>query len=374
MQKSPYSCEGSGQSLRKGRQFAIRKSFYMLVRRVILFVVMASFALLALSSAPLPCAPLPSALAQSAPQLATLVIDVWPEYDRPATVLVIYRGQFAPGSPIPQQVKVRMPASAGEPSAVASPQPGNETAPVNQWTELIAQKKVSTTRSGDWIEVTFTPLSRLFNIEFYDKISTVTFDRRYTLTWPGDFTVDAVTVNLREPFGATNFQSTPTLPLGVTDEEGLVAHRLEVGALEAGHSFVFSIGYHREDKRTSAEALQLATPAPTPKPTPLPVAKEATPWLLIAAIGVGLVLIIGGIVWYVRSQQAQTFRPYQPPALRKGRRSVRTSRAPRTRPRPAATLTVEATETATGFCTQCGKPLQPDDTFCSRCGTRVKGK
>ena len=64
----------------------------MLVRRVILLVVMASFALLAL-----PCAPLPSALAQSAPRLATLVIDVWPEYDRPATVLVIYRGQFAPG-------------------------------------------------------------------------------------------------------------------------------------------------------------------------------------------------------------------------------------------------------------------------------------
>ena len=178
-----------------------------------------------------------------------------------------------PAAPIPQQVKVRIPASAGEPFAVASPQPGSETAPVNQWTELIAQKKVTTTRSGDWIEVTFTPLSRLFNIEFYDKISTVTFDRRYTLTWPGDLTADAVTVNLREPFGATDFQSTPALPLGVTDEEGLVAHRLEVGALEAGRSFVFSIGYHREDKRTSAEALQLATPAPTPKPAPLPVAQ-----------------------------------------------------------------------------------------------------
>jgi len=345
----------------------------MLVRRVILWVVMASFAL-ALSSASLPCAPLSSAQAQAALRLATLVIDVWPEYDRPATVLVIYRGQFAPGAPIPEQITVRIPASAGEPSAVASPQPGSEGAPVNQWTELIAQKKVTTTHNGDWIEVTFTPLSRLFNIEFYDKISAVTFDRRYTLTWPGDLSTDAVTLNLREPFGATNFQSTPPLPLGVTDEEGLVAHQLDVGALAAGKSFVFSISYHREDKRTSAEALQLVTPVPTPKPAALPVAKEATPWLLIAALGVGLILIIGGVVWYLRSQQAQTFRPYQPPSLRKGRRSVRTSRAPRSRPRPAATLTVEETETATGFCTQCGKLLQPDDAFCSRCGTRVKGK
>jgi len=339
----------------------------MLVRRVVLFVVMASLALA------LYTAPLPTALAQSAPQLTSLVIDVWPEYDRPGTVLVIYRGQFASGSPIPQ-VKIRIPASAGEPSAVASPQPGNETAPVNQWTEMIAQKKVTTTLNGDWTEVTFTPLSRLFTIEFYDKISTVTYDRRYTLTWPGDLGADAVTVNVREPFGATDFQSAPVLSPGVTDEEGLVAHRLEVGKLEAGRSFVFSMSYHREDKRTSVEALQLATPAPTPRPAPLPAAKEAAPWLLIAALGVGLVLIIGGVIWYIRTRQARTFRPYQPPALRRGRRSVRTSRAPRSRPRPAAALTVETTETTTSYCTQCGKPLQPDDTFCSRCGTRVKGK
>jgi hypothetical protein len=347
----------------------------MLVRRVIPFVVMVGLALLALYSAPLYPARLPSALAQSASQLASLAIDVWPEYDRSATVLVIYRGQFASGSPIPHQVQIRIPASAGEPFAVASPQPGNETAPVNQWMELIAQKKVTTTLSSDWTVVTFTPLSRLFTIEFYDKISTVTYDRRYTLTWPGDLGADAVTLDLREPFGATNFQSTPVLPPGVTDEEGLVAHRLEVGAIETGRSFVFSMSYHREDKRTSVEALQLATPVPTPNPAPLPVAKGTTPWwILIAALGVGLLLIIGGIIWYVRSQQAQAFRPYQPPALRRGRRSVRTSRAHRSRPRPAAALTLEATETATSFCTQCGKSLQPDDTFCSRCGTRVKGK
>ena len=341
----------------------------MLVRRFIPCVVMASLAAMAL-----PCAPRPSASAQSAPRLATLVIDVWPEYDRPATVLVIYRGQFAPGAPIPDQIKVRIPASAGEPSAVASPQPGSEGAPVNQWTELIAQKKVTTTRDDDWIEVTFTPLSRSFNIEFYDKISAVTFDRRYTLTWPGDLSADAVTVNLREPFGATDLQSTPTLPPGVTDEEGLVARQLKMDALAAGQPFVFSIGYHREDKRTSAEALQLVTLVPTPMPAALPVAKEAAPWLLIAALGVGLILIIGGVVWYLRAQRAQTFRPYQPLALRKGRRSVRTSRAPRPRPRPAAALTVEETGTATGFCAQCGKLLRPDDAFCSRCGTRVKGK
>jgi uncharacterized membrane protein YvbJ len=26
------------------------------------------------------------------------------------------------------------------------------------------------------------------------------------------------------------------------------------------------------------------------------------------------------------------------------------------------------------YCTQCGKQLNAEDTFCSRCGTRIKGK
>src|SRR5574340_1179073 len=128
----------------------------------------------------------PPALAQSAPRLATLLIDVWPEYDRSATVLVIYRGEFAPGMPVPELVKLRIPASAGEPTAIASPKSGQETAPVSQWSDLLATKKATVTRNGDWLEVTLSPLSSVFTLEFYDKLNTTTFDRRYTLTWPGD--------------------------------------------------------------------------------------------------------------------------------------------------------------------------------------------
>jgi hypothetical protein len=221
----------------------------------------------------------------------------------------------------------------------------------------------------------------LFNLEFYDKLSTVTYDRRYTVTWPGDYAADAMTLNVREPTGTTNFQSTPALPPGVTDEEGLLAHQLNPGALNAGQSLTLSLSYHREDKRTSIEALQLVTPVPTrPVAATSPVATISSQWPLIIALVVGLALIISGVVWYVRSHRTETFRPYQPPrySRAKGRRSVRTSHAPRARPRPATaasvTLVSEASDDTPTYCTQCGKSLRPDDVFCSRCGARVKGK
>ena len=345
------------------------------MRRWVLFGVM-GFMLLAQT-----LAPVPPAWAQTTSRLGLLVIDVWPEFDRPSTALVIYRGQFAANAPVPERVTLRIPATAGEPSAVASPQSGNETAPINQWTELIAANKVTTASNGDWTEVTFSPLSRLFNLEFYDKLNTVTFDRRYTVTWPGDYAADAVTLNVREPTGTTNFLATPALPTGVTDEEGLLAHQLILGALNAGQPLSISLSYHREDKRTSIEALQLVTPVPTrPATATSPAAAVSSQWPLIVALVIGLALIIGGVVWYVRSQRAETFHSYQPPrySRAKGRRSVRTSRVRGARPRPTAaatlTLTSEADDDAPTYCTQCGRSLRPDDVFCPRCGTRVKGR
>jgi hypothetical protein len=314
--------------------------------------------------------------AQSAPRLATVVIDVWPEFDRANTVLVIYRGEFAAGAPLPAQVTLRIPASAGDPSAVASPDPGQESAPVNEWKDLIAAKKVTTQTSGDWTEVTFSPLNRVFTLEFYDKLNTVTFDRRYTLTWPGDLAVDAVTLNVREPYGATNFQATPALLAGVRDDDGLMAHQVALGALNVNQALQITLSYHREDKRTSVEALQLVTPTPTRQPISVPAPTSPSMWPLIAALVVGLALIVAGVVWYFRSQRKPKFRPYQPPrySQAKGRRSVRTSRAPRARPRPVAMHIAEDEPEDKVFCTQCGKQLQLEDTFCSRCGARAKGK
>ena len=52
------------------------------------------------------------------PRLASLNIEIWPEYDRPAA-LVILRGALAEGVKLPAAVTLRLPAASGGPGAVA---------------------------------------------------------------------------------------------------------------------------------------------------------------------------------------------------------------------------------------------------------------
>jgi len=311
-------------------------------------------------------------LAQPAPRLATLTIDVWPEYDRPSTVLVIYRGELAADVALPAPIKIRIPASAGGPFAVASPAPGAETTAVKQWLDLTAARQITATRSGEWIEVAFTPPSRLFLLEFYDTLDTTKPERSYSIIWPGDLAIEAMAVNVREPVGARDMVTNPPLSPGVLDEEGLIAHQSALPGPAAGQPFTLTLSYNRQETRTSAELLQLITPAPTRPPTFSGLTLQAW-WPLVAVLVIVLVLVAGGALWLTRPRP-KSFRPYEPPTLRhlRGRRSARPRPVRRPPPRPIIEALSEDAEAS--FCTQCGKPLQPDDIFCSRCGTRVKGK
>ena len=52
------------------------------------------------------------------PRLASLNIEIWPEYDRPAA-LVILRAALAESVKLPATVTLKLPAASGGPSAVA---------------------------------------------------------------------------------------------------------------------------------------------------------------------------------------------------------------------------------------------------------------
>ena len=84
------------------------------------------------------------AFAQGSLALARLEVGLWPEYDR-ADVLVIYRGTIAPGAQLPAVVKLRIPALAGAPNAVAEDRGEGLVS-------LAFDREVE----GDWAEITFT--------------------------------------------------------------------------------------------------------------------------------------------------------------------------------------------------------------------------
>src|SRR3990170_9127773 len=64
-------------------------------------------------------APAARDVAKGNPRLASLQIEIWPEFDRPAAALVILKGEIAANVPLPAAVSLRIAASSGGPSAVA---------------------------------------------------------------------------------------------------------------------------------------------------------------------------------------------------------------------------------------------------------------
>ena len=83
------------------------------MRRLLVFCI-----LLLILALPTPARVAAAPLLQEAVSIQTLQIEVWPEYDRPAA-LVIYHITLASSVKLPAELSVRIPASTGGPSAVA---------------------------------------------------------------------------------------------------------------------------------------------------------------------------------------------------------------------------------------------------------------
>lgn len=268
------------------------------------------------------------------PALSTLNIDVWPEYDRPA-VLVILKGALAPGVKLPATVTLRLPAASGGAAAVAY----SNAADGN-----LLNLKHEQARAGDYFTVKFEATERFFHIEFYEPIATTAPERNFRYVWPGDMAVERTTVVVQEPVAATAISVEPTLDRSSLGQDGMKYRVGEAGALPAGKPLPIVVRYTKADARPSRAILNPSTgnaaaasvpPAavalPTPPPGGLPDwAIPLAGFALLGAIGAGLIAWI----W------------------RRG---------------PSSALAAPAGR----HCVKCGAALAADDRFCGKCGRKV---
>jgi hypothetical protein len=278
------------------------------------------------------------ALAQPAapnvnPRLASLGIEIWPEYDRPSA-LVILKGALAEAQPLPAKITLRLPASAGVPLAVAYSATADGSL-LNLQHELDV--------AGEFGTLKFEAPQRFFHVEFYEPIATATPARAYRYVWPGDLAVDRVSVTVQEPATATDIAVEPNLDLSATGQEGLQYRSAELGALKAGKALLIAVRYTKVDQRTSAEILKLKVTAPAPAaaiPAQAAAATAATTgglpeWALPLAGSVLLSLLgVAVIVWQWR-RTATSARP------------------------------------GGSFCAKCGAAQVPDNRFCGSCGAKL---
>jgi len=278
--------------------------------------------------------------AQTPMTLSKMVINIWPEYDRPG-VLVFYQITLGPQTNLPATMTIRIPKSAEKPFNVAMKD-------VDGRLDTLAWTMVS---DGDWIKATFTTPVPEVQFEYYDSAIT-TSDKlhQYQYEWPGDFNIQSLALSVQQPLGADNFQIKPAIGSGVTNDDGLVEYRSIVGEVSADTPFSLQISYNKTGSGLSAPAQSVSPVDPiTPSTLGWQTLNEVLPYILA---GLGVSLIIASFFWYWRS----------------GRTLTLAFRRKQSAPAPKDS----ETESTGIFCHRCGRKAVNGDVFCRSCGTKLR--
>ena len=159
-------------------------------------------------------------------------------------------------------------------------------------------------------------------------------------------------IQVQQPIGASQMVIMPSLGAGTTGEGGLVYYTGQVGAVPAGTKFKLALSYQKPNDTLSAPALKVQPSAPITAQTAghSPSLVNYLPWFLG---GLGVLLLVGGGIWYRRSyaEERKAFR-HRAAAFK------------------AAAVSSYADDRV--YCHQCGKQAADGDIFCRSCGTRLR--
>ena len=279
--------------------------------------------------------------------LKELQVSLWPEYDRPG-VLVIYRLRLPDSTTLPSDLKVRVPASA-QVNAVA----------VRQDDGSLLNAPYERVVNGDWAEISFTTTLPGAQIEYYDESLTKEGKlRKYQFSWPGDYAIDTLGIEVQQPLGATNMVTSPALGTGKTGQDNLTYYTANIGSMPQGQSFDLSLQYEKANDNLSAAGLtvQPSTPVENAAGGLRSQMTAVLPWGLAA---LGLVLIVGGGIWYWQSGKRKT--EHKEPRRRRKASSTEERAAVSAPPAGGAI-----------YCHSCGNRASQGDRFCRTCGTPLR--
>ncbi|MFQ5410481.1 MAG: hypothetical protein ACE5FI_18895, partial [Anaerolineales bacterium] len=271
--------------------------------------------------------------AQSASELESLTVELWPEYDQPA-MLVIYRGQLAAHVALPAQLAFRLPIGVPAPNAVAYFDAGSQS---------LRDASYTLEAGNDGATVVFTVPTATFQFEYYDfSLDRSQPERAFSFQWPGDFSVANLVFKVQQPAGVTDFTLTPAATSAAVGGDSLAYHTVAVGNAVQGEVFQLDIAYVKTDDRF---AVGLDTEPPVESPATFVAGDGKSAGLAFAIIGG--VLLLGGAFMYWQ------FRPTSPDKRRRP-------------PRPARNRA--GTAKAQRYCHMCGQPSGRRDRFCRACG------
>lgn len=291
---------------------------------------------------------LPSSVqAQTPLTFSSMQIGIWPEFDKPS-VLVIYQVTLSADTSYPASISMRIPIAAGKPNAVATRTADGTLLDVD-YTQQAA---------GQWLNISFTTTVPEVQLEYYDPGLTKDGNaRHFSYTWPGDYAVSQLTIQVQQPVGATDMRISPSLGQGTVGSDGLTYYTQDIGAISADQNIQITIDYQKANDVLSAETLPVESSAPIPQGTSTDLSVISwLPWVL-GILGAGL--IVGGVIWFWQTGQQRPARKARRQRSKAGSFELEGTTGP--------------TEAAV-YCSQCGKRAMPGDQFCRSCGSPIRSR
>jgi hypothetical protein len=293
------------------------------------------------------------AQAQDTPTLSSLDISLWPEFDRPE-MLVIYRGAFAPDTPLPVPVEIRIPASVGQPTAVAYVGEGDQR--LNQ--------QYTTRQEGDSLVIAFQLATLGFQVEYYDTLPIDSEGRReYDFSYTADYPVESLILGFQEPPTAQAYTLEPPADSVAVAADGLTYHSVEAGPVAQGETKSWLLSYEKADSALTINSLAQEQPTASAAP-PAATGNDNSTVLIFLVAFVAVVAVGASAFWLGRRTQPLEKAP-STSRQQKRRGGGRGGQPAQRQPSPSG-------RRETFFCHQCGAELRLDSDFCHKCGAAVR--
>ena len=273
-------------------------------------------------------------------RIARLQLSIWPEYDDPRVLLII-RGELAPGVTFPTHVTLPVPKEAELIGAGMISELGEL---------LLHPHRIIPGGASDTLEIDL-PAPRFFAELYYDPFEGSGDVKRFTYTFEAPYPIAQLDIDLQKPYTASEFVTEPPAMAQESEGRDTTYHRFAYRDVAAGQPTTFTVSYVKTDPQPSVPK---AADAPAASPAPQGPQDRMLIYAGILA-GVTAAYVLAAILWtgYQRRHAAVT-PPETPP-----------------RPLPAPSDPPSDAPAAANFCSHCGRALDADYAFCPGCGHAV---
>jgi hypothetical protein len=282
-----------------------------------------------------------SASAQGQIAIASINVSLWPEYDQ-AKMLVINSILLSENSALPAQFNVRIPVDADLHTVAVG---ATSEAVSDKDIDCDSNKNCTMKEDGDWLVISINATGPAIQLEYYDNgLKKDGTQRSYSYRWLSDYNVANFGVLFQQPFDADQFKSSLSLQDDGIHPDKMQYYFTNVGAVPAGKTFTFDLSYQKPTDDLSVSHLQIES-VNVDENTPGRVSlNNYLPYMIG---GLGVIMILGGLLYYRRSGRAVS---------KKSRRRHTEN---------------EGAESGV-YCAQCGTRARGGDRFCRTCGSRLR--